>query len=80
MSAVTIEKITRKSGVAGQVSYSATVTYGEHGGRDVVTFVGSIYGGPVVMISSAFQTFVSGPDRFGTFGPEWVRNFFGEEA
>ena len=37
---------------------------------------------PVVMITTAAsgdetQVFVDDPARFGTFGPEWVRQFFG---
>lgn len=69
--------ITRHRGIADQVSYSATVTYP---GEDpaTLTFVGSHHGGPVVMVTpTGTQTFVTDPDRFGTFGPEWVRRFFG---
>ena len=76
MSAPTLGNITKTAGVAGQVSYSVEVTYpGETASR--ATFVGSVYGGPVVMIMpSGAQTFVSDPGRFGKFGPEWVRRFF----
>lgn len=70
-------KITRHAGVAGQVSYSTTVDYGDGDGSEPIEFVGSVYGGPVVMITpSGMQTFVTEPERFGTFGPEWVRRFF----
>lgn len=76
MSEATIGKISRHNGPAGQVSYSVPVAYpGE--ATTTVTFVGSTYGGPVVMASpSGAQTFVTDPGRFGTFGPEWVRRFF----
>jgi hypothetical protein len=68
--------IKRQNGVAGEVSYSVAVTYpGEE--TSTVTFVGSIYGGPVVMVGpQGHQTFVSDPSRFGKFGPDWVRKFF----
>lgn len=72
----TLGTITRQNGVAGQVSYSVTVTYpGEQ--PNVATFVGSVYGGLVVMIMpSGTQVFVTDPRRHGVFGPEWVRRFF----
>lgn len=45
-----------------------------------VEFVGpsaSVGGpGPVVVVMRGYQTFVTDPDRFGDFGPEWVRRFF----
>lgn len=68
--------ITRRNGLAGQVSYSVEVTYpGES--PSVATFVGSVYGGPVVMVMpSGAQVFVTDPGRHGPFGPEWVRRFF----
>jgi hypothetical protein len=65
-------------GVAGQLSASATVTYeGEEPSE--ITFVGSHFGGPVVMVSGGHQTFVTDPQRFGAFEKdpkEWVRHFF----
>jgi hypothetical protein len=75
-SAATVRKVTRHAGIAGQVSYSAVVGYpGED--DSTVTFVGSVYGGPVVMVTpSGTQVFVTDPDRFGTFGSQWVRRFF----
>lgn len=78
-----IIKLEKTPGMAGQVAVSATVDHGEHGGQDVVTFVGSAYGtpGPVVLVSKTFgQTHVTDPGRFGeTFGETWVRRFYGEE-
>lgn len=76
--------ITRSTGVAGQVAYLADVTYPGEESRPV-TFVGSAFGGPVVMVTRSalgdeVQTFVTDPGRFGTFGPRWVRRFFGVEA
>jgi hypothetical protein len=74
----TLGAVRKARGVAGQVSYSVAVTYpGEP--ASVVTFVGSVYGGPVVMVTaSGVQTFVTDPGRFGEFGPVWVARFFGE--
>jgi hypothetical protein len=73
----TLGKITKERGVAGQVAYSVAVTY-EGGPTDTVRFVGSTYGGPVVMVTAGNPRgmFVTDPDRFGEFGPEWVRRFF----
>lgn len=72
----TLHKITRQAGVAGQVSVTAEVQY-EGEAVETVTFVGSVYGGPVVMITpEGNQFFVTDADRFGEFGPEWVRKFF----
>ena len=63
-------KVTKHNGVAGQFSLSAETTDG------TLTFVGSVYGGPVVMVlPSGTQTFVSDPGRFGEFGEEWVKRF-----
>lgn len=70
-----IQKLVMARGVAGQVSYTATVKYeGEE--PSSVTFVGSTYGGPVVMVTAAGQTFVTDPGRFGRFSAAWVRAFF----
>jgi hypothetical protein len=72
-----IISLKRIAGIAGQVQYTATVQY-EGEGPSTVTFVGSQYGGPVVMIqASGAQVFVNDPGRFGTFGEAWVRSFFG---
>lgn len=78
--APTITTPKRTNGVAGQIAYTTTVTYEDEAPRDV-TFVGNVYGGPVVMVTQASngretQTFVTDPGRFGDFGPEWVRRFF----
>lgn len=76
VSAPQLGEVRRENGVAGQVSYSVSVTYpGEAPSR--VQFIGSVYGGPVTMVTgSGMQTFVDDPGRFGEFGPEWVRRFF----
>lgn len=76
-SAPTISKITKHNGVAGQVSYSVDVTYpGE--APETIEFVGSVYGPPVVMVTPGNPrgVFVTQPERFGKFGPEWIRRFF----
>jgi hypothetical protein len=77
----TLGKIVRHSGIAGQLAYSVAVSYaGEP--STVVTFTSSVYGGPVVMITpgNTRGVFVSEPNRFGAFGPEWVRRFFGGQS
>jgi hypothetical protein len=71
----TLGLITRRDGVAGQVMFFVTVSYPDEP-TSLVTFSGSIYGGPVVMITESGQTFVTNPERFGEFGREWVRRFF----
>lgn len=72
----TIHSVKRRAGVAGQFSVIVEVEYpGEP--MHVVEFVGSTYGGPVVMIlPGGAQTFVSEPGRFGEFGEDWARAFF----
>lgn len=67
---MTTPTIKRQAGIAGQVSFTASTEDGE------LTFVGSVYGGPVVMVTpSGRQTFVTDPGRFGEFGQDWVRRF-----
>jgi hypothetical protein len=66
-------------GIAGAYSISADVKYpGEDTER--VTFLGSVYGGPIVMITPAgHQIIVSSVvmDRCGSILSEgWVRAFF----
>lgn len=69
-----IHRVKRHAGIAGQFSVTATVEYPDEPVRDV-TFVGSVYGGPVVMQSDGREMFVTAPDRFGVFGTEWARRF-----
>lgn len=73
-----ILSIRRVAGIAGQVEYVATVEY-EGEGPSTVAFIGSVYGGPVVMRTASAEVFVTDPSRFGEFGESWVRKFFGEE-
>lgn len=72
-----LSKITPHKGIAGQISYDVTVTYPDETPEEL-TFVGSIYGGPVVMItpSNPGGTFVTEPGRFGSFGIAWIERFF----
>lgn len=73
--APSVTKIFSRKGVAGQFAVQATVTYpGEE--PKVVEFVGSRYGGPVLMVTDTFEVFVDDPGRFGTFGKGWVKAFF----
>jgi hypothetical protein len=80
----TVHNVKKTAGVAGQVQYTAVLSYPEEDGYSTVSFVGSCYGepGPVLMITEATAAeggvFVTEPGRFGSkFGPEWVRRFFG---
>lgn len=65
----------RYNGTAGQFSLAVEVTYPGEEAR-TVEFVGSLYGGPVLMITDTAEVWVSEPGRFGTFGKAWVRAFF----
>lgn len=78
----TLSKITRRNGIAGQVAYTVTATYGdETDPPSPVTFIGDTSGvGPVIMQTPTFEVFVTDPSRCGKFGPQWVRNFFGVTA
>lgn len=63
-------------GIAGQFSVTVTVQY-PHEEAQQLEFVGSVYGGPVVMVTpDGSQVFVHEPGRFGEFGSDWVRKFF----
>ena len=73
----TITNVRKHAGIAGQFSVTADVEYPDEPKRSI-EFVGSTYGGPVVMRTSRFETFVSDPSRFGKFGTDWVRRFLGE--
>ena len=71
----TVTKMFRRNGVAGQFAIQCTVTYpGEE--PKVVEFVGSSYGGPVLMVTETDQVWVTDPGRFGKFGTGWVKKFF----
>ena len=72
----TVTNIRKHKGIAGQFSVTATVQYPCES-PDTIEFVGSTYGGPVVMVTNGGnQTFVTNPERFGKFGTEWVKRFF----
>jgi hypothetical protein len=68
--------VRKSAGIAGQFAVNARVGYQDEAPRDVA-FVGSVYGGPVVMRTEGMETFVTDPARFGDFGTEWVQRFFG---
>lgn len=68
-------------GIAGQVAVSAQVGYGDSTPLHV-TFVGNVYGGPVVMVTGYGSTFVDRDvrDRCGEkLDVEWVMRFFGQQ-
>jgi len=75
-----VDNVKLASGVAGQISVSASVTYPDEEST-VITFVGSVYGPPVVMVMpSGAEVFVTDPDRCGDFAADrkaWLRRFFG---
>jgi hypothetical protein len=71
----TVSKVFRRNGVAGQFAIQCTVDYPGEEPR-VVEFVGSTYGGPVLMVTESGHTWVTDPGRFGSFGRGWVRRFF----
>jgi hypothetical protein len=73
---VEVLSVKRRPGIAGQFSVTAEVAYEDEPMR-LVEFVGSVYGGPVVMVTESVQQFVTDPGRFGEFGEQWVRRFFG---
>lgn len=78
--ATTITTPVKHKGIAGQFAVTTTVTYDDESPVKY-EFVGSTYGGPVVMVSpNGMQVFVADPGRFGAFGVEWVRRFFEEAA
>ena len=76
-----ILSITREAGIAGQYGYAVRVQYDSEP-VETVRFVGSAYGGPVVMVSpNGTQVFVDRAvtERCGaTLTPEWVRRFYGQ--
>jgi hypothetical protein len=75
----TVLSVKRIGGVAGNYSLRATVEYpGER--PSTVEFVGSVYGGPIFMVTpDGTQVFVSSrvTDRIGSaLTPAWVAEFF----
>lgn len=65
-------------GLAGQYAYAVPVTYPGEAER-IVTFVGSVYGGPTFVITdTGYQHRVSDPERFGPkLSPAWIRRYYG---
>ena len=78
-----VSHIQTRNIIAGEFQVTATVQYpGEESSR--VGFVGSVYGGPIVMVTpSGHQVFVSQAvtDRIGAkLDAGWVARFFGVEV
>lgn len=75
--APTLGPVRKVSGIADQVAFRVEVSYPDEL-PSWVTFTGSVHGGPVVIVTpgNSRGQFVSAPERFGPFGPQWVRNFF----
>lgn len=66
----------RQAGIAGSFAYKTTVTY-EGETPTVLTFIGSVYGGPIIMVTqSGVQVPVRDADRFGgRLNAQWVEAF-----
>lgn len=73
----------RMNGIAGQFSYVAHVVEADNGYPFVVTFVGSVYGGPIFVGLTG-----GGMERIdsaviercgGVLTPEFIRNFYADE-
>jgi len=70
----------RQSGIAGEYAFSATVAYPDEP-ASVVTFKGSTFGGPIVMVTDGNPrgVFVSSrvTERIGAkLDAAWVERFF----
>jgi hypothetical protein len=74
-----VVRVARRNGIAGQFAMTAHVQYGESTPQPV-TFVGSVYGGPVAMIDfTGVQHLVYKSSRYGDFATEpeeWVYRYF----
>lgn len=73
-----IEHVYTDPGIAGQRETRVEVRY-EGEDASGVSFIWSIYGGPVVMRTPKFETFVSErvTDRLGhTVDTKWIEGFF----
>lgn len=74
---ITLTDVTKHRGIAGQYSYEVSYRY-DTGASHRVTFVGSEYGAPVVMVDGTHQWFVSDWRQYGdTLNVAWVRRFYG---
>lgn len=78
-----LDRIQRHAGTAGQFSYTVEVTYPDET-ADTLTFVGSTYGGPIIMITATGRQHIvtrGVTERIGSkLDPTWIRRFFGLEA
>jgi hypothetical protein len=73
-----VKSIKRHAGIAGEYAYTAVVEYDGEGPQEV-TFKGSVYGGPILMVTPVTQAFVSESvlDRIGhKLDAQWVEEFF----
>lgn len=82
----TIESTRRRNGVAGEFAIDVKVAYADEP-AELVSFVGSVYGGTPVMVTPGNPrgVFVSESvsARCGSFADKphrWVRRFFGVES
>lgn len=90
----TVDTIGRRhNGIAGQYSYDVTltyrypsfiangVTYPETTETHDVSFVGSVYGSPIVVVSHNWEIVVTDWRRFGdTLNPDWIRSFYADRS
>ena len=76
----TLLAIRREEGVAGQYAYHCRIKYFPDEPASRVTFVGSAYGGSVVMISEVWGQMIVAEEvayRCGALlSPEWIRRFY----
>ena len=87
MTAPAILTLKRRNGVAGQIAYDVVTQYPGEEPERPVTFIGSAYGGPIVMSWASVvapggrvEVFVSDPGQHGKFGATWVRRFYAERG
>ena len=77
----TLGEVRHVGTMADRRAYRVMVTYPGENGR-VVAFNGpATEYGPVVMLTETWPDgiHVADPSRFGPFGPQWVRRFFGND-
>ena len=83
---VSVDTITRVSGIAGQYAYRVQVTYRYSDGSSetsVATFTSSAYGMPVVLTSAAWPRglHVYHWQQYGMrLDRAWIRRFYGVET
>jgi hypothetical protein len=73
-----VYNIRRRSGIAGQFCYTATVQYPGEAAQNVL-FIGTVWGPAVVLVSDGWPDGIRviDPERYGAqLSPEWINNFY----